>query len=421
MFLMNLSQINNKHLVAALVFVSYTLFAMAWVGGTASMSQIMSAMQVDSLAYASFISGAVTIAKIVGTFIAAWLALKLGVKKAFFISGILIFIGVLTPLASNYELLLLSRFLMGLGGAFMIVYFNPIVMAWFEPEERPTINGINAVAFNVGTGIILWQMANFNTVTGSWQNTLLMFSFASLMLSVIWLLVKDKNSDNSPSTDSPSNNATVKKAGQSPEHYSYIDGLKDKFNWIYALTYSGILAFYICLFTFYPKAGISQSALVIASGIVGTLAGIIYSKKFTARVPVIRWSGLIIVITVFGLSFGSSDLLQTLCAVTLGFFIFFPVTALVTIPHELPKMTPQKVTVIFSLFYSISYSFATLVLWGFGRLVDINQGDFSSAFILITAVSSTFFIGSFFLPETAQQRRDKENESVKNKESKCEV
>ena len=33
--------------------------------------------------------------------------------------------------------------------------------------------------------------------------------------------------------------------------YSYIDGLKDKFNWAYAFTYSGLLAFYICLFTFF--------------------------------------------------------------------------------------------------------------------------------------------------------------------------
>lgn len=409
---MNLPQINNKHLVATLVFISYTLFAMAWVGGTASMSQIMSVMQVDSLASASFISGAVTLAKIVGTFIAAGLALKLGVKKAFFVAGLLISVGLLTPLAPNYELLLLSRFLMGLGGAFMIVYFNPIVMAWFAPEERPTINGLNAVAFNVGTGIILWQMANFNSLTGSWQNTLIIFSLVSLLLSLAWLLVKNKSSDE---------HSPAKQAEQSPEHYSYADGLKDKFNWIYALTYSGILAFYICLFTFYPKAGISQSALVIASGIVGTLAGVFYSKKVSARVPVIRWSGLIITITVLGLSFGQSDLLQTLCAMALGFFIFFPVTALVTIPHELPKMTGQKVTVIFSLFYSISYLVATVVLWSFGKLVDINQGDFSAAFVLITVVSSTFFFGSFFLPETALNKRENRHVSVEKGKTKCEV
>ena len=51
----------------------------------------------------------------------------------------------------------------------MIVYFNPIVMHWFEPEERPVINGLNAVAFNVGTGIILWLMADINGLTGGWQ------------------------------------------------------------------------------------------------------------------------------------------------------------------------------------------------------------------------------------------------------------
>ncbi|MGV2872413.1 MFS transporter [Colwellia sp. E150_009] len=405
---MNLSKINNKYLVAMLVFASYTLFAMAWVGGTASMSQIMSAMQVDSLASASFISGAVTLAKIVGTFIAAGLALKLGIKNAFLVSGLLISIGLLTPLSPNYELLLLSRFLMGLGGAFMIVYFNPIVMAWFEPDERPTINGINAVAFNVGTGIILWQMNNFNDITGSWKNTLILFSLMSLALSLAWLLVKDKTND-SARANSQTEPLQV--------HYSYKDGLKDKFNWIYALTYSGILAFYICLFTFYPKAGISQSALVIGSGIVGTLAGVFYSKKISTRVPVIRWSGLIITLTVMGLSFGQSDVLQTSCAMILGFFIFFPVTALVTIPHELPKMTGQKVTVVFSLFYSISYLIATAVLWSFGKLVDMNQGDFTSAFILITAVSSTFYIGSFFLPETASKATILNNK----KDSSCEA
>ena len=404
---MNFMMINNKYLIAALVFISYTLFAMAWVGGTASMNQIMSAMNINSLASASFISGAVTLAKIVGTFIAAWLAVKLGVKKAFFVSGLLISVGLLTPLAPNYELLLLSRFLMGLGGAFMIVYFNPIVMAWFEPEERSTINGINAVAFNVGTGIILWQMANFNSLTGSWQSTLIIFSLASLGFSLAWLLTKDK--EQQAKTGEVNKNLT--------SNYSYVDGLKDKFNWIYALTYSGILAFYICLFTFYPKAGISQSALVIGSGIVGTLAGIIYSKKISQRVPVIRWSGLVIVLTVFGLSFSDATLVQTISAMVLGFFIFFPITALVTIPHELPKMTAQKVTVVFSLFYSISYLVATAVLWIFGKLVDMNNGDFSIAFMLITALSSTFFIGSFFLPETAKQVKP----LVKEKESSCEA
>jgi low temperature requirement protein LtrA len=124
---------------------------------------------------------------------------------------------------------------------------------------------------------------------------------------------------------------------------------------------------------------------------------------------------------VLGLSFGNAEWLQTLCAMVLGFFIFFPITALVTIPHELPNMTGERITVVFSLFYSISYLIATIVLWNFGRLVDINGGDFTSAFTLIAAVSSTFFIGSFFLPETANYKKIEVSSTPEQEESSCEA
>ena len=389
-------KITNKYLVEAIVFLSYVLFAMAWVGGTASMSQIMAAMDVDSLATASFISGAVTFAKIVGTFIAAWISVKLGIKYAFLLSCLLVSIGIFTPIAASFDVLLVSRFLMGLGGALMIVYFNPIVMKWFSPEQRPTVNGLNAVAFNVGTAIILWSMSGFNSLFGSWQNSLIAFSVASLLLTFAWLLVNWQ--DEAPKAQNISN--------EEVENYTYSDGIKDRFTWAYSLCYSGLLAFYICLFTFYPKAGIVASKWVIGFGIIGTIAGIIYSQKIKQRVPVIKWSGLVQAITVIGLTFSGNELVQTVSAMILGFFVFLPIVALVTIPHELPKMTPQKITVVFSLFWSISYMIATLVLWLFGYLVDMNQGDYSQAFILISIVSCSFFAGSFFLPETNPKAKE---------------
>lgn len=386
-------KITHRYLVEGLVFTSYVLFAMAWVGGTASMGSIMASMHIDSLASASFISGAVTLAKIVGTFSAAYVAVKFGIKYAFLLAALLIVVGIVTPFATNYELLLVSRFLMGLGGAFMIVYFNPIVMLWFAPEDRPVINGLNAVAFNVGTAIILWGMTGINAITGSWQSSLVLFSAASLILAILWLLVK---------FDTPA--ATGHAAGAEPAIYGYLEGLKDQFNWAYAFTYSGLLSFYICLFTFYPQAGISQSKWVIGFGIVGTIAGMLYSRKNPLRLPIIRWSGLIIVITVLGLSFSTQPWLQVLCAIVLGFFIFFPVTALVSIPHELPMMTGQKITVVFSLFWSISYLVSTIVLWVFGKLVDLSDGSYFGSFVMITILSGTVFVGSYFLPETGKPK-----------------
>lgn len=388
-------KITHKYLVEAIVFLSYVLFAMAWVGGTASLDQIMSQMQLSSLADASFISGAVTFAKIVGTFVAAWLAIKIGVKFAFFLSCLLVAVGVFTPVSPNYEVLLISRFLMGLGGALMIVYFNPIVMKWFEPNERAIVNGLNAVAFNIGTAIILWSMTGINALTGGWQQSLMCFSLMSLLLSIAWLLVR--YNDESEEKNKPDTKASSDSAPEST--YGYVDGLKDGFNWSYALCYSGLLAFYICLFTFYPKAGIVASKWVIGFGIVGTIAGMIYSQKIKQRVPVIRWSGLIQTAMIIGLSFVPNPMIQTICAIVLGFFIFFPITALVTLPHEMKGMTPAKITVVFSLFWSISYLIATAVLWIFGWMVDYT-GGYQYAFMFISVISASFFLGSFLLPET---------------------
>lgn len=42
--------INNRYYIETIAFLSYVLFAMAWVSGTASMSHIMNAMEIDDMA-----------------------------------------------------------------------------------------------------------------------------------------------------------------------------------------------------------------------------------------------------------------------------------------------------------------------------------------------------------------------------------
>lgn len=387
--------IRNKYAIETIAFVSYVLFAMAWVGGTANMAEIMTAMQIESIAKGSLLSGAVTLAKIVGTFVAAGIMIKMGIKAAFFASGIMIAVGLATPYAPNYEILLVSRFIMGLGGALMVVYLNPIVLKWFKPSERPIVNGLNAVAFNVGTVIVLWFVSDINALLGGWKNTLIAFSLASAALSVVWLFV-DYSDESAEKKAGSSSNAA------SSQDYGYIKGLTDSFNWRFGLSYAGILAFYICLFTFSSAAGISQTKYVMGFGIIGSLVGMVYSQRFPKRLPILRWSGFGIVITAAGLLFGTNPVLQNVSGMALGFLIFLPIAGVVTMPQELPGMTGQRLTVIFSMFYSISYMFSTFALWIFGRIVDMNDGNFESTFVLMIIISSTFFFGSFFLPETGK-------------------
>jgi len=391
----------RKYLVEFIIFFSYFLFAVAWTAGTAFLGPIMQAMGIKSLAYASFISTAVTFAKIIGTAVAAWVLAKFGTKKAFAISSFLVCLSIITPFAPNYPVLLTARFLMGLGGALMVVYFAPIVLRCFDAKERPIINGLNAVSFNLGTALVMFFVGDFVALFGGWKQTLVAFSVASMLFLVLWLLFgKYAEGDTAQKA-----NVVQKKEEES---YTFIDGLKDPFNWKFALSYSGLLAFYIVLFTFYPKAGISQAKVVILMGIVGALAGIAYSKKYTQRIPVIRVSGLILILSIIGLNFSQgNNTIATISAAVCGFVMFLPMTALTTLAQEMPNVTPRKISVTFSIFYSISYIVATIVPTIFATLVDMNNGSFTVAFIFITIVSSTFFIGSFFLPEPSKLKEEK--------------
>lgn len=379
----------KKYLIEFIMFTSYMLFAMSWVGSATFMKDIMQMTGMHSLTQASFLSTALTFAKIIGTFIAAWTIVKFGIRKAFTVAMILMCLSIVTPYAANFSLLLISRFLMGLGGALIIVYFNPIVYKYFEPSERAVVNGLNAIAFNVGTAIMLFGSGFFVDVLGNWKYVLTTVSLGSMIMLVVWLIFGKIN------LDSPQANNS-----QLVDKYSVLDGLKDKFTWVFALTYAGLLAFYIVLFTFYPKAGIVQAKQVILFGIVGAVIGMIYSNKFSRRIPILRVSGFIQIIAAFGLSFaGEHQNLATISAAILGFFMFLPMPALVTLAQERVGMTAQKISVTFSLFWSISYLVATIVPTIFAKIVDLNAGNYHQAFIFICLVEGSFFIGSLFLRE----------------------
>lgn len=378
----------KKYLIEFILFITYMLFAMSWVASASFMKEIMAQTGMQSLTEASFLSTALTFAKIIGTFIAAWTIVKFGIRNAFTISSVLICLSVITPHAHDFTTLLISRFLMGLGGALIIVYFNPIVYKYFEPSERIVINGLNAIAFNIGTAIVMFGMPNIINLVGNWQTILTAISVGSIFMLILWVIFGKIDL------------STPVNSKQQSENYTLLDGLKDTFNWKYAFTYSGLLAFYIVMFTFYPKAGISQTKEVILFGIIGAIVGIIYSNKFTKRIPLIRISGLIQLIMVFCLSFSNNNpTLSIISAALLGFFMFLPMPALVTYAQERKDVTAQKISVTFSLFWSISYLVATIMTILFAKIVDINNGDYHNAFLFICIVESTFLIGSLLLKE----------------------
>lgn len=392
---------NRKYCIEVMLFLTYALFAMSWVAGSMMTKPIMAFYQIESIASATWATNAITVAKILGNLAAASVLVKLGIKKAFILASLLIVAGAIGAFTSEYIFYVISRLIIGFGGALVIVYFNPIVVHYFTAEERPLINGINAAAFNTGNLLaLLFTTTLLSAFDNKWQNVIIAISIISLIILVICLFVIEDFS-----LEKKTENTNV-----ITQNYTLKEGMKDAVNWWLPITYSGLLFCYIAIFSLFPLiptfavTASKLSAIIISAGMLGTLVGIIASKRYSYRLPIIRFSGIIMTLCAAIMIKTSIPILAYTTAFGAGFFMFVPMTALISLAQELPDMTSQRVTVIFSMFWSISYAIATILMVIAGKLADFT-GNITIAAYFAVACSATFFIGSFFLPETGKAKK----------------
>lgn len=385
----------KKYLLEILIFSAYALFAASWVSGAILTPAIQASFGEEGFANATWGSNVITLAKIIGNLAAAALLMRLGVKRAFALAMLLIAAGGLGALADSYTGWLLSRLALGLGGALVIVYFAPIVLHYFDAEERPLINGINAAAFNTGNLLALLSTGVLSVWLGSWESVVVLYGVMVLALGVLWWLCAE-NFSLSGGSDKPQ------------EKYGLKEGMRESFNWWLPLAYCGVLFCYISVFSLFPLidgfavASAHLSAVMIAAGMVGTVAGIIVAKRYPLRLPVLRYAGLALVIFAALMLVSRNPVIAYAAAAMAGFCMFLPMTALVTLPQELPGMTPARITVTFAMFWSISYGVETALMYGAGVLADIS-GEPAMAAYFAVACSASLFIFSFMLPESGKK------------------
>lgn len=388
----------KKYVLESIIFLTYSLFAMSWVAGSTMTLDIMKHFDISSMANATWLNNAITLSKIVGNLAAVWVLVKLRPKKAFGLASLLITAGAAGAFATNYTAYIISRFVMGFGGALVIVYFAPIVVKYFSPNERPIVNGINAAAFNTGNLMALLFTGTMISKLGNWQNVLLAISCVSGVLLIIWWLFSDDFDLGGSSNDEHPDSA----------EYTLKQGLREPLNWWLPVTYSGLLFCYISIFALFPLVpdfaadATHLSSIMIAAGMAGTVAGIITTRRYPLRIPVIRLSGLCMTVCAAIMILTKSPAIAYATAFMAGFFMFLPMTALITLPQELPGMTPGRVTVVFSMFWAISYSIESILMYIAGIMTDAT-GNITVAAYFAVACSSSFFLASFFLPETGRK------------------
>lgn len=388
----------KAYIIETIMFFTYAFFAVSWIAGTTLTPQIMSYFKLETFASATFISNAITIAKIIGNLMAAWILVKLKPKWAIAFASALIAIGTAAgAFVTEYWMFIITRFIMGFGGALFIVYFGPIVLRYFTASKRRVINGINAAAYNIGSIIAMILVAPVIAWLVTFQNSLLFFAGCSFVLLVLWLIFGENFETNEATNDQ---NAVM-------QPYTFKDGLKEKISYTLPFTYSGLLLLYIVILTIFPSSDLSAvdakvlSTTVAVAGVVGSACGIIAMQYIKNPLQILRWSGLTLTVAAFFMIMTSSSTIAIILAAVVGFAMFLPMTALVTIPQELKNMTPQKLTVIMGFFWSISYIIETILYYGVGLIID--AAGFKAGLLVTIAFSLTFFIGSFLLPATRKK------------------
>ncbi len=389
------NQKNTKraYIIESIMFLTYVFFGVNWIVGTTLTPEIIEYFNLNSFASATFVSNAITIAKILGNLIAANILYKLFPKKAIGLASFSIFLGSLVAIiAPSYFIFTLGRFIMGFGGALYIVYFNPVIIHYFTEDKRPVLNTLNNACYNIGSIVALIMVGPVVAWLENWKLSMLFFAMISFVLFLLWLVFGE--------------DFEIFKKNE--EKHSIRSELKYKFNWILPITYAGRLTLYLVLLTIFPISGLSVlnarhlSALMATGGLIGSFLAMMIAKKSERRLPVIRFSG--IGMPIFGaiLLLTNSVTIEIIASLAVGIFIYLPLTSLFTIPQELEGMTISKLTAVMSLFWSISYIFETIAYYSIGRVID-SQGYLAGLFIAVV-LSSTCFIGSFLLPETGLKK-----------------
>lgn len=377
---------HKKYLIELILFLSYALFAMSWVGATECMSEIMYQAHMTSLAQASVLSSALILAKVVGSFFAVYLMRRFGVYRAVALSLFMICFSFITPLATSFFSLFISRFIMGLGGALILVYFNPVVFTLFTRRELPFINGVNLCAFNFGMVLIAYLKADLIHVFGSWQLALMVLSLVSLILWLIWIMIANIH-----------DLSMIQNHASQEQKFNLFDGFKQLYIWHYAFTFAGLISVYFILFTFYQHAGIVSVKEIGICSLIGTIVGMICARGLIKHLLVIRLSAVLQFISLLLLNFTHDPVMIKVFAIALCLVISLPLPSMVTFIHNRINMTSYQLGMIFSMVYSISYLIAAFVVSMFAKLVDLNHGDFFYAFIFICFINSFYLVGSLFL------------------------
>jgi MFS family permease len=390
------------YFMLAVLWLAYVTFAMNWVAGSSLTPQITKTFFGGPVnpVISQLVNYSITTARVFANILAAVILMKLGPRKAAGMAIGLLMMGLVAIYLPNYWAYTAARMVMAVGGSMVIVYMNPVVAHYVTNSRvKLRINAANTVSYNVGAFIVAVLFTLFaKQMVENWRLTLTFFASLTILFFVGWLWKAED-------FETKENNS-----GQA-ESYGYKDALKDGFLWRYGLAFASFLTLYVlslvsfkAIFEQYTLLNGSVTNLLISGfGILGTFAGIRIGNKGVPRKPILVSTGIVMVGT-FALALVFANkipfLSYTFISIS-GFAMYIQYPIFLNLPHELKGMTPQRLTIMFGLFWAFAYAGQTIatIVWSF----ILGSAGYTPAMIFFIAVSSLYIFLVATFPETRQK------------------
>ena len=323
---------------------------------------------------------------------------RLGLWRTYAISYLMMGLLSLAALSPSFEGLLVLRIAFGLGMAAMFPATGALVMQWFRPKELPVITSLSMAAVSLGMVVSAAGSAPLAEVVG-WERVLGIFGSLGLFGAAAWVAWgRTSSAPGQPvaaidwgEIKAVLRNRTILLLGLAdascfsmymalsswlPTYYHESRGmtLTEAGFVISLLPLMGIVA--LLLGGFLTLAVRSRELFFIVPGAVAASAGL-------ATFLVDNTTAIYISVTVLGL----------------GAWMYVP--TLMTIPMQLPRMTPERLAIVWGWMMvapSIGGFISPLVVGGMADELD----SFIPGFVLFSVLAWFLVAAGFMLPKAIQ-------------------
>ncbi len=382
-----------RYVIAALILAAHMSIGLNFFSVTPLLPLVIDDYEV-SRASASLLIALPTVVKALTGLPGSLIINRLGLNRSFTISWFMLGMLAFSPLATGFPAMILLRLLYGLGAGLMMTASASLIMQWFPTREVPVINTLLLVVVSLGvaTSISLAvPLSNFM----NWETVLGVFGIIGLLGAIAWTLLG--------------------KTGSTTQEASSLFTLRDVWHvfrnrTIFLLVVGDALVFiqYAAITSWLPSflhefRGVSLeqagyiTSLLPAIGVGAVLIGGFLSVRVKARRPFFIIPGIIVGLGSFG-SFLLTDLTAIYLAVIMigvGTWVYQPI--LLTLPMQLPWMTPRKITVVWGASLTIAGigMFASPIVVGASR--DL-LGSFIPGFSVWALLAWSLVLTGLLLP-----------------------